>query len=114
VKLLFDQNLSRRLIGQLSTLFPGSTHVVFEHLDASDDHVIWEFAKTVGYVIVSKDSDFRQLSFVYGHPPKTVWLRIGNAPTKTAADLLINNADTITAFVNDTDAALLILPAIDF
>jgi predicted nuclease of predicted toxin-antitoxin system len=114
VKLLFDQNLSRRLVGQLSAIFPGSSHVVFEQLDASDDQAIWEFAKSAGYVIVSKDSDFRQLSFLYGHPPKTVWLRIGNAPTKTAADLLVNNTDTITAFVNDTDAALLILPAIDF
>jgi predicted nuclease of predicted toxin-antitoxin system len=113
VKLLFDQNLSRRLVGQVATIFPGSTHVVLEHLDASDDHVIWEFAKTADYIIVSKDSDFRQLSFLYGHPPKTVWLRIGNAPTKTAADLLINNAETITAFVNDTDTALLVLPSID-
>jgi predicted nuclease of predicted toxin-antitoxin system len=103
VKLLFDQNLSRRLVGQLSTIFPGSTHVVFERLDASDDQVIWEFAKAAGYIIVSKDSDFRQLSFLYGHPPKTVWLRIGNAPTKTAAELLIENADSVVAFVNDID-----------
>ena len=113
MKLLFDQNLSRRMVGQLSTIFPDSTHVVFEHLDSSDDQVIWEFAKTAGYIIVSKDSDFRQLSFLYGSPPKTIWLRIGNAPTKTAADLLINNADAIAAFVDDIDAALLVLPSID-
>jgi predicted nuclease of predicted toxin-antitoxin system len=110
VKLLFDQNLSRKLVAQLSTVFPGSTHVVFENLDASDDQVIWEFAKNAGYIIVSKDSDFRQLSFLHGYPPKTVWLRIGNAPTKTAADLLINNSGTIAAFIEDIDAALLVLP----
>jgi predicted nuclease of predicted toxin-antitoxin system len=66
VKLLFDQNLSRKLVAQLSTVFPGSTHVVFENLDASDDQVIWEFAKNAGYIIVSRDSDFRQLSFLHG------------------------------------------------
>jgi predicted nuclease of predicted toxin-antitoxin system len=105
--------LPRKRVSQLSTIFPDSTHVVFEHLDSSDDQVIWEFAKAAGFVIVSKDSDFRQLSFLYGHPPKTIWLRIGNAPTKTAADLLINNADAIAAFVDDTEAALLVLPSID-
>lgn len=113
MKLLFDQNLSRRLVGQLSTIFPGSSHVVLEQLDASDDHVIWEFARNSGYIIVSKDADFRQLSFLYGHPPKTVWLRIGNAPTKTAADLLIKSVDTIAAFVDDNEAALLVLPSMD-
>ncbi len=113
MKLLFDQNLSRRLVNQLSTTFPDSTHVVFEHLDSSDDQVIWEFAKAAGYVIVSKDSDFRQLSFLYGAPPKTIWLRIGNAPTKTAADLLIDNANPIASFVDDIDAALLVLQSID-
>jgi predicted nuclease of predicted toxin-antitoxin system len=113
VKLLFDQNLSRRLVTQLSGVFPESTHVAFEDLEASDDREIWEFAKTAGYVIVSKDSDFRQLSFLYGHPPKTVWLRIGNARTRSAADLLVNNADAITAFVNDVDSALFVLPPLD-
>jgi predicted nuclease of predicted toxin-antitoxin system len=77
------------LVAQLSTGFPGSTHVVLENLEASDDQVISEFAKNADYIIVSKNSDLRQLSFLRGHPPKTVWLRIGNAPTKAAADLLI-------------------------
>ena len=70
MKLLFDQNLPRRLVAQLGHLFADSTHVVFEHLETSDDQLIWEFAKANGFTIVSKDSDFRQLSFLYGHPQK--------------------------------------------
>ncbi|MGD9794259.1 MAG: DUF5615 family PIN-like protein [Acidimicrobiia bacterium] len=31
--------------------------------------------------IVSKDSDFRQLAFLYGPPPKVVWLQVANAST---------------------------------
>ena len=30
---------------------------------------------------MSKDSDFRQLAFLHGPPPKVVWLRIGNVTT---------------------------------
>lgn len=113
MKLLFDQNLSRRLPARLLALFPSSTHVVFEQLETADDEVVWKFAKLNEYVIVSKDSDFRQLSFLYGQPPKTVWLRIGNSPTKLAADLLTANAEMIVRFIEDPDSALLVLPSIN-
>ena len=111
MKLLFDQNLSRKLVASLADVFPESTHVVFEQLDAVDDSVIWEFAKANGYTIVSKDADFRQLSFLYGHPPKTIWLRIGNAPTATAAEVLRSSVADISAFMDDLDGALLVLSA---
>ena len=45
MKLLFDQNLSRRLVTTLADGFPESAHVVFQNLDAVEDRVIWEFAK---------------------------------------------------------------------
>jgi predicted nuclease of predicted toxin-antitoxin system len=113
VKLLFDQNLSRRLVNRLSAVFPGSTHVAFEQLESSDDEIVWKFAKINGFTIVSKDSDFRQLSFLHGHPPKTIWLRIGNSPTSRAVDLLTANADFIAVFIDDADSALLVLPSIN-
>jgi predicted nuclease of predicted toxin-antitoxin system len=109
VKLLFDQNLSRKLVASLADVFPESTHVVFEHLDAVDDTIVWEFAKANGYTIVSKDSDFRQLSFLYGPPPKTIWRRIGNAPTATVAAVLRSGVSDISAFMDDHDGALLVL-----
>lgn len=60
-------------------------------------------------VIVSKDSDFHQMSLLYGHPPKTVWLRVGNAPTATTVALLQEHRATIRRFHQDTDAAFLAL-----
>ena len=48
MKLLFDQNLSRRLVARLSTVFPHSTQVVYEQLESSDDEVVWKFAKING------------------------------------------------------------------
>lgn len=110
MKLLFDQNLSRRLVRLLADIYPESTHVIDVQLDREDDRFVWDFAKSQGLTIVSKDSDFRQLSFFYGPPPKTIWLRVGNAPTSAAEGLLRASVDVIELFTNDPDSALLVLP----
>ena len=38
------------------------------------------------FAIVSKDSDFREGSFAEGHPPKVIWLAVGNAGTAEITD----------------------------
>lgn len=53
-------------------------------LDAATDRGIWEYAAEHELVVVSKDSDFRQLAFLYGPPPKVVWLRVGRHPQTRA------------------------------
>ncbi len=73
MKLLFDQNLPRQLVRQLTVEFPGSRHVTEVELDTATDGEIWSYAGEHGLVIVSKDSDFRQLAFLNGPPPKAVW-----------------------------------------
>jgi len=78
VKLLFDQNLSHKLVRQLADLFPKSVHVREAGLKEAGDPLVWEYAKKNGLVVVSKDSDFHQRSFLYGYPPKVVWVRLGN------------------------------------
>ena len=75
MKLLFDENLSRKLVVRIAELYPESAHVVDLDLLESPDRVIWEFAKTKGFVIVSTDSDFYELATTIGPPPKVVWLR---------------------------------------
>jgi predicted nuclease of predicted toxin-antitoxin system len=34
---------------------------------------------------VSKDTDFHQRSFLFGGPPKVVWIRLGNCSTEDIA-----------------------------
>jgi predicted nuclease of predicted toxin-antitoxin system len=75
VKLLFDQNLSPKLIAALEDLFPGSLHVREVALAQAGDEAVWNHAADHGFAIVSKDSDFHQRSFLYGPPPKVVWVR---------------------------------------
>ena len=81
MKLLFDENLSRRLVARLATHFPNSVHVTSIDLERATDREVWEFAGAHDYVVVSKDSDFNDLAFMHGRPPKVIWLRVGNAST---------------------------------
>ena len=70
MKLLLDENLSRRLVARLAELYPGSIHVEQASLLASSDRQIWEYAKAHGFAIVSTDSDFFEMATTLGPPPK--------------------------------------------
>jgi predicted nuclease of predicted toxin-antitoxin system len=74
MKLLFDQNISYRIIKLLSDDFKDSSHVKKERLVNEPDRVIWEFAKINGYTIVSQDADFNDLCLLNGFPPKIIWI----------------------------------------
>jgi predicted nuclease of predicted toxin-antitoxin system len=109
MKLLFDQNLSHRLVQMLGDTYPNCVHVRDIGLNAASDTLIWEYAKQHGYSIVSKDSDFRQRSFVFGYPPKVIWIRRGNCSTQAVAQILRSHHQTIMEFEADTTATFLIL-----
>jgi predicted nuclease of predicted toxin-antitoxin system len=109
VKLLLDQNLSHRLVAALQSEFPGSTHVREHNLELADDAVIWEFARVHGFAIVSKDADFHQRSFVYGQPPKVVWLRVGNCTTEQVAATLRRRVEDLRAFAQDEESTFFII-----
>ncbi|MGI8508453.1 MAG: DUF5615 family PIN-like protein [Gemmatimonadaceae bacterium] len=108
-KLLFDQNLSRRLARVLASLYPGSAHVSEVGLAEADDEVIWAHAATHGYVIVTKDDDFRQRSFVRGQPPKVIWTRLGNCRTADVESALRARHTDVVTFAADQQSALLVI-----
>lgn len=107
MKLLFDQNLSDRLVVLLSDIFPNSSHVKKAGLARADDSEIWDYAKQNGYSIVSKDSDFHQLSFVFGSPPKVIWINIGNCSTKEIENKIRSYKKEITSFINNPQSSFL-------
>lgn len=78
-------------------------------LGAADDQVVWSYAAQNGLTIVSKDSDFQQRALLYGHPPKVIWVRLGNCTTTAVAALLRVRQADVLAFEADTTAALLVL-----
>ena len=110
MKLLFDQNLSYRLVDSLHDLFPESAHVRSVGLATATDAEVWGFAGANGYVIVTKDWDFNQLAFLHGPPPKVVWIQLGNCTTQDVDGLLASRHPDVIAFDADESASLLILP----
>ncbi|MEA5450963.1 DUF5615 family PIN-like protein [Leptolyngbya sp. CCNP1308] len=103
MKLLFDQNLSRRLVNQLTDIFPEASHVQFQGLAEATDTEIWNFAKHNGFCIVTQDADFPERSRLYGSPPKVVWLRCGNAPTNQVEALLRSGEPAIQSLLSETE-----------
>lgn len=107
MKLLFDENLSPSLVALLGSIFPESTHVRDIGLAHADDDTVWSYAKDQGFMIVSKDADFHQRSFVFGFPPKVVWIRRGNCTTSEIAILLQTHQSKIFLFAKDNEASFL-------
>lgn len=109
MRLLLDENLSDRIIPRIVDLYPDSLHVKALDLVSTDDGIIWEYAKINEFTIVSKDADFHQRSILYGHPPKFIYLRIGNSPTSKITQILRDSVGTIAQFEEGKEESILIL-----
>ncbi len=107
MSLLFDQNLSRRLPQLLAAEFPAAEQVIAAGLSNADDLDVWEYAASRSLAVVSKDSDFVELSERLGPPPKVIWLQGGNGPTREVVALIRANAADILRFLADPGAAVL-------
>ena len=109
MKLLFDENLSARLVALLRAEYPGSVHVEQLLGRGRDDGEVWEYARVNGFVIASKDNDFRQRAFLLGPPPKVVWLSVGNAGTDVIAALLKARTGDLDRFGANPEEALMVI-----
>ncbi len=109
MKFLYDQNLSYRLVADLQDLYPNSLHVRDIGMKESDDSDIWDYAAQNGYIIVSKDADFHQQSFMHGHPPKVIWIRVGNCSVDTIISLLRTHHAAILRFEQSETASFFAL-----
>ena len=109
MRLLFDQNLSPRLVRELADCYPESLHVRDIGLQSSPDEAVWAYAAEHGLTIVSKDADFHQRSLLFGSPPKVVWIRRGNCSTNDIQALLRARRADLSAFDRDAVKAFLAL-----
>lgn len=99
MKLLLDQNLSRRLLPVLEPYFVGSTHVALLGMDTAEDIQIWNFAREAAFAIVTKDADFVELSLMRGWPPKIIHLDLGNVVNACITECLLKHHDLIADFL---------------
>lgn len=106
MKLLFDQNLSRKLLPAIESRFPRSSHVVYLRLDTADDATIRDYARAEGFTLVTKNTDMVDLCVVKGAPPKVLWLRVGNCTTGLVRQVLEANYERILRFENSEQVVL--------
>ncbi len=88
MKLLFDQNISFRIVNKIQSIFIDTNHVKAIGLEDSSDIEIWNYAKANGFAIVTFDADFADIANIKGCPPKIIWLRTGNTTTNNIIEIL--------------------------
>ncbi len=100
MKLLFDQNISFRILSKIKGNFPDAKQVRQLGIENYSDIDIWKFAKENEFTIVTFDADFYDLSNFKGFPPKIIWLRFGNTKTDFIADIINSKNLIIKDFVS--------------
>ena len=109
MKLLLDENLSRRLIESIHDLFPGSMHVTQAGLSkATPDRKIWDYALHNGFIILTADTDFISLANALGPTPKVILLENCDYPTSDATKIIRANTSQITKFETNEEPLLIL------
>jgi len=109
MKLLFDQNISYRLIRKIKDIYPNAKQVRELGLENSTDNEIFEYAKKNNYSIVTFDSDFCDLNILKGFPPKIIWIRTGNTTTKNLERIIRQKNELINLFLTENFGCLEIM-----
>lgn len=107
MKLLLDQNLSRRLLPELGVFFPGSTQAALCGLDMAADSELWDYARQNDFAIVTKDTDFLELALLRGFPPRVLLLNLGNASNARVREVLMAQAAAIKEFLQSASQGIL-------
>lgn len=106
MRLLFDQNLSPRLVDRLGDVYPNSVHVAEVGLDRALDREVWEYAREHALAVVTKDADFEELSVLHGFPPNVVWIRRGNCTTQEIETILRRRENAVKQLREDEETGV--------
>jgi predicted nuclease of predicted toxin-antitoxin system len=101
MRLLFDENLSPKLVAQIADLFPNCENALLNGLAQRGDSAIWEYARANRLTIVTTDQDFRTLLEHWGHPRKGCRSLLHNrsAATRATSIILIRARQPAIAFI---------------
>ena len=109
MRLLFDQNISYRVVKQLKTIFPNVIGVRECGLFNTDDYQILEYARQNDYTVVTFDKDIPTIGSVKGFLPKIIWLRTGNLSNQGIVALFTDHSDQFVAFIaNERKGCLMV------
>lgn len=83
MRFLVDAQLPPALARMLAAKGHGAEHVYDVDLGEAEDRAVWDYAKQVSAIIITKDEDFIVLASFQTDGPAIVWVRLGNT-TKQA------------------------------
>ena len=108
MKLLLDENLSRRLAPSLQAVYPGSSQVDLLDLSGANDHAVWTYARAHDFAIVTKDDDYLDLGACQGscRVSHAATLLISAAAASTAAATPSRSGLSVTAPIGDQSRVL--------
>jgi predicted nuclease of predicted toxin-antitoxin system len=87
--ILIDAQLSPMLAGWISDTFGVASRPVRDlGLRDAEDLTIFQFARTLGTVVMTKDVDFVSLMERHGPPPQVLWMTCGNTSNEHLKRLL--------------------------
>jgi len=107
MKLIFDENISHRILKKLSIEYENSIHCKSINIAPKTDQTIWEYSKSNDFTIVTFDEDFYEWMMLKGFPPKIIWLRTGNTTTSIIAELLNKKSSEIKEFHGNPEIGIL-------
>jgi predicted nuclease of predicted toxin-antitoxin system len=78
MRFLVDAQLPPALARWLKDRGHDAEHVFDVGMASADDRDVWNYARSIGAVIVSKDEDFANRRAVDASGPSVIWIRRGN------------------------------------
>jgi predicted nuclease of predicted toxin-antitoxin system len=109
VKLLLDENLSRRLLPALQARFPGTSQLALLGLERATDAQICEYAAQHDFVGCSKDDDFQRLVAARGYRPRLVHLALGNVSNDAVLAAVLAAADRLHLAFDDPATGVVVI-----
>lgn len=109
MKLLLDENLSRRLVPGLQHRFPGTSQVALLGLEGATDSQLCEYAAEHGFVLCTKDDDFRRLVAARDYKPRLILLALGNVSNDRVLEALLRDADDLLRVFEDPGTGIVVI-----
>ena len=109
MKLLLDENLSRRLVPTLQARFPGSNQAALLGLERATDIELCDYAARHDFVICSKDDDFQRLVAARGYRPRLIHMALGNAGNDAVLAAVLAAADRLYQAFDDPTIGIVVI-----
>jgi predicted nuclease of predicted toxin-antitoxin system len=104
MKIIVDAQLSPHLAVWISQQFEMEAFSVkFLGLRDADDTTIFEKARELNAIVLTKDNDFLRLLDEKGSPPKIIWVTCGNTSNDRMREILIQHLENALKLLETAD-----------